>query len=234
MEPFGDPEARIRDLERPLTDQARATELGTRPFEAALVPVPGPVPQPHAGQPFPQDGSPYYAPPRQIVRKRSTVTAQWLIPAVAGVVLVAGVIGVVTVVTVAKVDRAVAPRPVPVAPGMSGGGGSVAGGVPTAQAPVGGAASVPTVAAGATLSIGGVDKHQTVLCDHGAVGVSGVNNTIDIQGSCGTVTVSGMNNVITVEAAGAISASGFDNKVTYRGGTPQISRSGSGNVVAQG
>ena len=32
MEPQDDPEARIRALERPLADTARATELGTTPY----------------------------------------------------------------------------------------------------------------------------------------------------------------------------------------------------------
>jgi hypothetical protein len=50
MEPSGDPEARIRDLERPLADQAGASEVSTRAFEAPASPgasVKVPVPPPY-------------------------------------------------------------------------------------------------------------------------------------------------------------------------------------------
>ena len=39
MEPQDDPEARIRALEQPLADTARATELGTTPYTAAAAPT---------------------------------------------------------------------------------------------------------------------------------------------------------------------------------------------------
>jgi hypothetical protein len=72
------------------------------------------------------------------------------------------------------------------------------------------------------------------VCNQGTVNISGMTNTIDIQGNCAGVSVSGMDNVITVESAQSISASGFDNQVTYRAGAPEISTSGTGNTVEQG
>src|SRR5690349_14288156 len=55
MEPQDDPEARIRDLERPLSDRARASELGTGP--------PGPDPSPTPTRPYPAYSDPYPPPP---------------------------------------------------------------------------------------------------------------------------------------------------------------------------
>ncbi|KWX67317.1 DUF3060 domain-containing protein [Mycobacterium sp. NAZ190054] len=208
MEPFGDPEARIRDLERPLSDQARANELGG-------------AHAPHYG------GSPYYAPPQRVVHKRNHRTAVWLIPAVVVFVLAAGVAGFVMFGNTGSSDG----HPVPVA----GGGGpldsppSVAG-----ETRIDSTQQVVTVGSGGVLSIGGVETRQTVMCDDGTVIVSGVKNTIDLQGPCTTVSVSGVENSVTVESAGAISASGFDNRVTYRTGEPEITRSGVGNIVERG
>ncbi|MCB0950923.1 MAG: DUF3060 domain-containing protein, partial [Mycobacterium sp.] len=88
--------------------------------------------------------------------------------------------------------------------------------------------------AGDTLSFGGIEQNKTVVCNRGTVNISGMTNTIEIQGDCARVSVSGMNNILTVETAQRITASGFDNQVTYRAGTPEISTSGSGNVVQQG
>ena len=53
MEPHDDPEARIRALEQPLADNARATELGTTPYTApndAYLPPPLPPMPPRKGR----------------------------------------------------------------------------------------------------------------------------------------------------------------------------------------
>ena len=44
MNPEDDPEARIRELERPLTDQARASELGGGHYSSGNAFVPPPAP----------------------------------------------------------------------------------------------------------------------------------------------------------------------------------------------
>ncbi|MEH3140643.1 MAG: DUF3060 domain-containing protein [Mycobacterium kyogaense] len=223
MEPTGDPEARIRDLERPLAGQAGASELGS-----STVPVPPPHPYDY---PTP---NPYYGMPQQVVRKRAN-PATWLIPLIAGLLVIGGVIGVVVYFVG---NNAISGRP-----SVSGGGGTLTAptipsipsfpGIP-ANPGIGGGDQVLTVEAGGALSIGGVDRTQTVICNQGTVSISGMNNTIEVQGSCAEVSVSGMENKLTVEAAGSITVSGFDNTVTYRSGDPKTSQSGSGNVIARG
>lgn len=247
MEPEGDPEARIRDLERPLADQAQASELGTRPYEAipsADVPVPhhpySPQPDayPQYGAPqygSPQYGSPYYAPPQHVVHKRPQ-TMLWLIPLVVIGIIGFGAVGLVAFVNLAGPGTDSPPRPP--SPGISGGGPvdvpDVDINIPEIEVPFDPGGEVVTVGAGDTLSFGGIDQTKTVVCNQGTVNISGMTNTIDIQGNCAGVSVSGMDNVITVESAQSITASGFDNQVTYRAGTPEISTSGTGNTVEQG
>ena len=92
----------------------------------------------------------------------------------------------------------------------------------------------PTVAAGQSLSVSGIDEQRSVVCAGGAVSVSGMRNTVEIRGDCAVVTVSGFENVVTVDFAQSITASGFDNRVTYLSGEPQIGNSGVGNVVESG
>lgn len=223
MEPDGDPEARIRDLERPLTDQAQSSELGTRPYEttpSANTPVPpypyGPQPDPYGSPPY---GSPYYSPPQRVVHKRPQ-PALWLIPLV--VVGVIG-IGIAALVTYVNLGGSGTGSPVrPTSPEIEGGG------------PLTPTDDLVTVGAGDTLSFGGIEQNKTVVCNQGTVNISGVTNTIEIQGDCAAVSVSGMDNIITVESAQTITASGVDNKVTYLEGAPEVSKSGSGNVIEQG
>ncbi len=165
-----------------------------------------------------------------MVRKRSQ-PATWLIPSVVGVVFAAAVVGVAVYLFVGE-------SATPGTPGVSRGGGSVD--APPAPRPPNAPGVVPgigpidqmiTVDAGGSLSIGGIEKEQTVICNGGTVDISGMNNTIDVRGACARVTVSGMENTVTVESADEISASGFDNRVTYRGGDPETSESGTGNVI---
>ncbi|WP_052765002.1 DUF3060 domain-containing protein [Mycolicibacterium obuense] len=222
MEPTGDPEARIRDLERPLADQASAGELGGSTVPVPPYPYPAPPPDPYATSGY---QSPYYSAPQQVVHKRSN-PAVWLIPLIAGLVILGGIIGVVVYF--------VGGDSVPGRPNVSGGGGTVAGPSMPAVPGIGGGDQVLTVEAGGSLSIGGVDRTQTVICNQGTVSISGMNNTIEVQGSCAEVSVSGMENKLTVESAGSISVSGFDNRVTYRTGEPTTSQSGSGNVIERG
>lgn len=259
MEPYGDPEARIRDLERPLADRAQSNELGTQPYEAPPPPtdpyqpgepyqyVPPPPPtDPYQAQTYgqygsqygtPQYTSPYYAAPQQVVRKRSSTTALWLVPLVVGAIIVAGAVAVVVYFSSAGTDAYTADP----GPTISGGGGRLDSpappvGVPPIdpQLPVAPEEQVITVEAGGSVSVSGIDENQTVICNGGTVAVSGVENVVEIQGSCAAVSVSGMNNTVTVETSQAISASGFENRVTFRSGEPQITNSGPGNIIEQG
>jgi hypothetical protein len=218
MEPDGDPEARVRDLE-------------PQPY-AATTPPP-PLSAPYPAQPYgqygtPQYTSPYYAAPQRVVRKRSHTAALWLIPLAVVAIIVTGIAGAVVYLNLGSPDT-FTENPI------AGGGGSLDEPQPPAiptliEQPE----QVIAVEAGGSISIGGIERNQTVICDQGAVNISGVNNTVEIQGSCASVTVSGIENVVTVESAGTISASGFDNRVTYRSGAPEISTSGTGNTVEPG
>ena len=60
MEPHDNPEARIRALEQPLADIARATELGTTPHTSGGAYPPPPLPP---MPPYAQDYGAQYTPP---------------------------------------------------------------------------------------------------------------------------------------------------------------------------
>ena len=60
MNPEDDPEARIRELERPIADLAQASELGTRPQTGGGAYLPPPVP----GYNAPDYGTPVYGAPQ--------------------------------------------------------------------------------------------------------------------------------------------------------------------------
>lgn len=207
MEPFGDPEARIRDLERPLAERAQADELGVHPT--------------------PYGGSPYHAPPQRVVHKRSHHTALWLIPVALVVVIAGAVAAAVLFFDTADSDG----HPVPIA-----GGGGPLDPPPSVRVPtrIDSTEQIVTVEAGGVLSIGGVETTRTVDCHGGTVSVSGVRNVIEVRGGCLLVNVSGVENSVSIESAGTVNASGFDNRVTYRSGGPEISKSGVGNVVERG
>lgn len=237
MEPYGDPEARIRDLERPLADRASASELGTQPYDAAPPPPPPPqgpptmtaYPTPSPGEyGAPQYTSPYFAPPQQVVHKRSPSTALWLVPLVIVVVVAAGIVGAAVFFNLGGSDGR------PQGPIAGGGGPLDTPSPPEVQTRIDSTEQIVTVESGGSLSIGGIGQNQTVVCNGGSVNISGVDNTIEVQGGCASVTVSGIDNTVTVESADILGASGFDNQVTYRSGDPEISQSGTGNVIERG
>ncbi|MDG4663855.1 DUF3060 domain-containing protein [Mycobacterium sp. 236(2023)] len=252
MEPYGDPEARIRDLERPLAGRAQSNELGTQPYDVApppTVPVPPyqyapPPPPPPPLDPYqaapygqydsqygtPQYTSPYYAAPQHVVQKRSSTTLLWVIPLVVAGILAAGTIAIVVYFNAASPDSYTYDP----SPPISGGGGPLDPPRIPQVDPIAPEEQVITVEPGGSVSVSGVDKTQTIVCNGGTVSVSGVENTVEVQGQCAVVSVSGMKNRVTVETAGAISTSGFENRVTYRTGTPDINNSGPDNVVEQG
>ena len=233
MEPDGDPEARIRDLERPLADRARANELGTQPYRLdsspptyryvppseseGTYPVPPPLPPPLSEYPSPYS-SPYYAPPQRVVHKKHSV-AVWLIPVAVLVCVVTAAIGIAVY--------------------FNTGSPAVSGYTPPAPPPqvetrIDSTEQVITADAGGLVSIGGVGKTQTIVCDQGTVSISGVDNVIEVTGHCALVNVSGVENRITVESSDVLNASGFDNRITFRDGDPEITTSGAGNVIERG
>ncbi len=248
-----DPEARIRELERPLTDQAQSSELGGE--QPAYLPPPtaaytGPLSTPdytapsygnppsygaqtHGNRPYANQpwNAPYGVPPR-----KPSAGIPWVVFGIVAVVfLVAIGIGAFIWTTMSASTR----------PGVSSGGGSI--GIPTFPSiKIPSMPSIPaapgdpdadpnvmTGAPGQDLTVSGIDENKTITCNDANVTISGIRNTVNISGHCAKISVSGMNNVVTVDAADTIGASGFDNRVTYRGGSPQIDTMGT-NVVEQG
>jgi Protein of unknown function (DUF3060) len=233
MQSQDDPEARIRDLERPLADVARTSELGTEQYGTGSAYPPTPW-------------LPYGAPATEAPPKASSgFGAWWLV--FGGLAILILAVGAAVVFFSANIFRLGSDTRPPVEPpSVAGGGGSVGKG-PGQQpsVPGGGSGDVPggqpgtpggpviTATPGASLSVSGVGKNETVDCKDGTVSVSGVDNTVTITGHCVSLTVSGVENVVTIDSADTIGASGFDNQVIYRSGSPEIASGGS-NIVEQG
>ncbi|WP_209305663.1 DUF3060 domain-containing protein [Mycobacterium sp. PS03-16] len=242
MNPQDDPEARIRDLERPLADRAQASELGTQPYTVAGS-YPPPPPHPDAHAPYPGAPQPYPpAPPPYSGAPPSGGPSQAGVIVLVVVVLALLVVGAGVAIYFANLGSGsdgVTGRPT-----IAGGGGAldqtrevgptddlpivVAPGLPTGDPNV-----VEQAPAGGQLSIAGVEGDKRVACNDSVISVSGVSNTVTITGHCVSVTVSGMDNEVIVDNADVISASGFENRVTFRSGEPQINNSGD-NIVERG
>jgi hypothetical protein len=238
MRPEDDPEARIRDLERPLADVARTSELGTDYYNSGAAStsgayMPPPLPPSPYGAPYPP--APYPgAPP---YKAKSGLGAGWWV--FVAIVVAMLVIGVAFAIYSARVFSLGSETRPPVDVPSAGGGGqfdkapvapSVPGGGPVVEIP----SAEPVIPPpGEQVSVSGADKIETIACNENIVSVSGVNNTVTITGHCASLTVSGVDNQVTVDSTASISASGFDNVVTFHTGSPAISASGS-NVVQQG
>lgn len=227
MNPQDDPEARIRDLERPLTDMARTSELGTAPY----------------GYPPPTQPWPYGAPfPPAPAPRTSSGFRPWMVIVPIAVVLLAVGGGVaVYLMSSGGPTSSTAGRPT-----ISGGGTITRspGSLPSTPAPSTPATetpaptmpgpSAPTATPGGILTVSGIEENKAIACDNSIVTVSGISNTVVITGHCASLTVSGIENVVTVDSADTISASGFENHVTYHTGAPRIDNAGGSNVVQQG
>jgi hypothetical protein len=212
MEPKDDPEARIRELERPLTDVARTSELGTAQpgGYAPTQPLPPPMPFPDT---FPT------------TQVRTTAGFRWGWMVLAALVVGVGALAAgVAVYTTHQFSRDGSTISFPTTFPRTGTPGSPGSGT---QAP-----AVPSP--GSRVSIAGFDKNQTIACNDSFVSVSGFSNTIVITGHCASLTVSGSQNTVTVDAADTINAAGFENRVTFHSGSPRVTKSGESNVVEQG
>ncbi|CAM4373493.1 hypothetical protein MB901379_00473 [Mycobacterium basiliense] len=235
MNPEDDPEARIRQLEQPLADAARASELGSAPAPGGFDYQPYPPPPSGTVPPPPPVGPPSYGyqPPFPGATPRSSTgnRAFWIVAAcfVVGILAVVGIVALYaarhishTLATLSPTTSAIS---VPHSPPPRGNLTQT----PTAEAP-----ATPSPPAGSSLSVVGVNEHKTITCNDSIVSVSGVSNTVVISGHCTSLTVSGFDNNVTVDSADIIDASGLNNEVTYHSGSPKVSKSGSGNQVGQG
>ncbi|WP_221044767.1 DUF3060 domain-containing protein [Mycobacterium senriense] len=212
-----DPEDRIRELERPLAETARASEqLSSQP--AGQNYPPGPVGAP----PPPPAPWTYAGPPRP---RPSSNRVWWILgtAVVIGILALAGGIAAFAAHQLSGVKSIIATPP-------------------TISKPFGppristnpGPSTSPAAPPGTELSVAGINENRTIACNDNMVSVSGVSNTVTITGHCASLSVSGVQNSITVEAVETIEASGFNNKVTYHSGAPKVSNSGGSNVVQQG
>jgi hypothetical protein len=241
MEPQDDPEKRIRDLERPLADTARASEFGAEsgaaPYGGQSYPPPPPGPVPPAQAPPPYD---YGAPYAGVSPKPAGGNRLWWILGtlvVIGALALAGGIAAFAANRLSGVRSIISssmpstmqitssPRSSVRSPTPSGSRGAT---------PTAGPSTVPLPPLGGQLSVSGISENKTVACNDSVVTVSGISNTIVIVGHCASLTVSGMKNSVTVDSADTIDASGLNNQVTFHSGSPQVSKSGEENVVQQG
>ncbi|MCV6986235.1 DUF3060 domain-containing protein [Mycobacterium shinjukuense] len=237
MEPDDDPEARIRDLERPLADSARAsefggTESGGSGYPPYPPPPPGPVPPPVVPS-APSYGAGYGAAfPGATPRSATGNRVFWIVAAffVVGMLVAVGGVAVYVARHVHRSNFVVlSPTPTTSAPGV------------TARSPIPPGSATRTATAGpstpppgGSISVAGVNEHKTIACNDSDVSVSGISNTVVITGHCASLDVSGMQNSVTVDEADTIAASGFDNEVTYHSGSPKITKAGDSNEVERG
>jgi hypothetical protein len=255
MKSEDDPEARIRELEKPLADTARASEAGGTlpPGKWAAPPTPafpppaypqGPATPPPA---YPRGPAiPPTAPPPLDYGTSSLGTSTpwtaprafpsfrlWLILASVLLPVVIGIVGVILVNNAGhQISRGLSTLP-SVPSFFPNSPTSNVTQAPT-QVPIPSPPAPPTAPAGDNLTISGINESQTITCNANAVNVSGISNKVVIKGVCNSLHVSGVQNVITIDAVGSIEVSGFSNQVTYHTGTPSVDKSGDGNVVQQG
>ncbi len=236
-----DPEARIRELERAMNEQARASEL-TEPGQqwstrAHTIRQPQPA----------RSNRPQPTPPRPVVLSPSMATSRRLLFATVILAVLAGPV-IAGIVFVANITGKKHPTFLPPSSGQQP---SVSVAVPSPAQP-GDESSVvvngTTVMSGPGLvelppqpgdptkpiRVAGVRGTRTLACYDQPVNISGVSNSVTITGHCTTVEVSGIENTVIVDSADKIVASGMDNHVTYHFGTPDIPDPGRSNTVSRG
>src|SRR5271155_840811 len=232
MKSEDDPEARIRELEQPLAEAARASEAGENPLPSKWAPPPGaaippgpPMPPPPS---LPYSGGLFPSPSAQYARSNRTV---WIIAGVFVIGMIA-LPAAIFLFTAHQVSRSGMTTFSPI-PSIPTAGPTASATMPptTATAP---STSVSTAPAGENITVSGISEVRTIACNGGSVSVSGITNNVVITGHCTSVSVSGIQNQITVDAADTIQASGSGNHVTYHTGSPTIGNSGFGNVVQRG
>jgi hypothetical protein len=240
MKSEDDPEARIRELEQPLTDAARASEAGANQSPGKWAPPSTPPP---SGPPFsplpPASGPPFSPLPPPLPYndafssppRRSQGRILWIAIAVFVMGMIALPIGIF-LFTAHQVSRSGLPSmfPVPSFPSVNPTPSATMPHTPGA-APSTSATTAPT---GENITVSGISETRTIACNGGNVNVSGITNNVVITGHCASVIVSGIQNQITVDAADTIQASGSENQITYHAGSPKIGNSGIGNVVNKG
>src|SRR5271156_5153741 len=244
MKSEDDPEARIRELEQPLAEAARASEAGENPPPSKWAPPPASTMQPPPGAAMPPPpGRPMPPPPplpygglfpspspAQYSRSNRTV---WIIAGVFVIGMIA-LPAAIFLFTAHQVSRSGISTLLPI-PSISSEAPTPSGVMTqTPAAPSTSLTAAPTAPKGGNLSVAGINENRTIVCNDSSVDVSGVSNTVVITGRCASLSVSGVKNKVTVQAADSIEASGFNNEITYLAGSPQIDQSGQGNAIQKG
>lgn len=224
MKSEDDPEARIRELEQPLADAARASEASANPSPGKWAapsgpPIPPPV-MPYSGT--------YQSPP---IGTRRQGRGLWIFLALFVIGMIALPIAIF-LFSAHQVTRGGLTTLLP-APSISSRLSTPSGVAPstTAVAPPTAATTAP---AGENITVSGINEVRTVACNGGTVNVSGITNNVTITGHCTSVNASGIQNQVTVDSADNIQASGSGNHITYHSGSPKVGNSGFDNVVQKG
>ena len=236
MKSEDDPEARIRELEQPLAEAARASEAGENPQPSKWAPPPGAAMPPPTGPPMPPPSSlPYggsFPGPSPALYSRSNRT-WWIIAGVFVIGMIALPVAIF-LFTAHQVSRSGITTLLPI-PSISSEAPTPSGAMTqTRAAPSTSLTAAPTAPKGGNLSVAGINVSRTIACNDSSVSVSGVSNTVVITGHCASLSVSGVQNKVTVQAADSIQASGFNNEITYLAGSPHIDQSGQGNAIQKG
>jgi hypothetical protein len=249
MEPHDDPEARIRDLERPLSEVARTSELGVGAEGGSY----GYVPSPSGAYPSPPSGaypSPPLPPSTTPWDKQYPPMSPMPSTGQSRAFVIPVVIAVLAFVMAGGVSLYLFTMSSTSGPGNQvSGGGATLSDSPADRSSTGGgktlpptqrsAPNAPSVASeptppGATVSVAGIGENKTIACDGTILSISGIENTVTVTGECASLSVSGVDNTVTVDFAGSIVVSGFDNRIVYLAGEPETSSSGNGNTIERG
>ena len=227
MKSEDDAEARIRELEQPLADAARASEGAANPPPGKWAPPSGPPMPPPTTLPY--SGS-FQTPPTGTPRPGRGL---WILLALFVIGMIALPIAIF-MYGAHQVSRSGLTTLLP-APSHSSMSPSPSGVVPSATAAAPSAPSAVTTApVGGNITVSGISEVRTIVCNGGSVSVSGITNNVTITGHCASVSASGIQNQITVDASDKIQASGSGNQITYHTGSPTVGNSGLNNVVHKG
>ncbi len=225
MKSEDDPEARIRELEQPLNDAARASEAASTPSPGKWAPPSGPPMQPPPTLPY--AGS-FQSPP---IRTGRQGRGLWILLAL----FVFGMIALPVAIfafSAHQVTRGLST--IPPAPSFSSISPTASATMPSTSAVAAPTPPVTSAPAGENITVSGINETRTIACKGGTVSVSGITNNVVITGHCNSVLVSGIQNQVIVDTAEMIQASGSGNHVTYHSGAPKIGTSGFDNVVQKG
>jgi DUF3060 family protein len=251
VNPEDDPEARIRALEQPLSDQARSSELGggQAGSDAAFLPPPTSAYTPpdysapaygtpqYGSQPFgtqPYEAQQYGAQPYGTQQwgsqqwgappKKVSAGIPWLVFGLIAVVFVVIAAGVIIFMT--RMTGVTAPDD----SSVSSGGGSVdisippAPSIPSVEIP-----SMPNIPA--PPGVPNADPNVITGAPGQTVTVSGIDGNKTVACNDATVTISGIRNTVTITGhCVAVSVSGIENKITVDA-ADEIGASGFDNVV---